>query len=988
MARGLSAHLPAICALLSFSYISQTLERHSLTGRPRLSSALILIFSGALCFLASLFSKWLPGAQGRFDGQQRGGRYSALPSASGAKASPVPMPPRPRRLSLPMLVFCIIVRLETFHRVNYQQQCSVPGIESFLCVLLWAYETLSNSRRLALAVPDDFDDPWRSIFTDISEWLGEPRQTLIMSGIAVSTFSLGTYFSVGQVMKSTYFCFTSIDSGAWVVTLQVVGMFFDALIIIMFWRMLTWSRTTKLKLRALGSTLVLSSVSMALVWSGHRIFRGSRPLEVAFGSLYGFDIAIDSIIFAVLAMSSALWVCDSAIIVPSCVLTIFVGLWASVNNVSQLGNWEQLSRSRVLLPPALILAGFTWFSYVSDAKTFMFFKRIHVIFLLTVFLITVTIYSLFRHAPTFQRHPLSDLIYKAHVEEDRWLKQVKTSRDLPVAVQAYQDRHEGRKPPPYFHEWYKLAKSTVMVDEFRQIDRDLAPFHRVPAKYLRQRIRIMSDVPGIATIIIKSGEVSHKDTGDKKTDSELDELVRIISTFSKFLPNMIIPINLSSMPRVLPSWNEAQSTARVDLSTVVDFLQSRSSVEGIGADESKREGGSDQISLLSARDLQDMHLAACPPTSRSRTSPHWRISDFCFACARRHSKGPIMTKWDKSLEICHQPDIYHLHGFFMATPEATPFKELLPLFSPSKMDGFSDILFPLPSTVAHGTDSAKSFWDRKSELYWRGKVGEHTLDSQALRGSHKIRLMHLVTEPEPDEEMTMVLPLPGMVEEKNQDQNKKKGRKKAKDEFGYERVLAKDSRNISSFNLQLEQNGPCLDPVCAIAKETFSVATQSEPSEPFEHRYILLTDEENGPPQDVIGVLKSESVPFLSTTFRTWYTERLIPWLHFVPIDTRFQALHTTITYFTGTEGRPALNGRDTKLEDHLNDAKWIANQGRKWADTALGQKDLKVYMFRLLLEWGRLIDDERDKIGFWQDSDGELQSSGWTPVQQESIAS
>lgn len=166
------------------------------------------------------------------------------------------------------------------------------------------------------------------------------------------------------------------------------------------------------------------------------------------------------------------------------------------------------------------------------------------------------------------------------------------------------------------------------------------------------------------------------------------------------------------------------------------------------------------------------------------------------------------------------------------------------------------------------------------------------------------------------------------------------------------------------------------------------MATQSEPSEPFEHRYILLTDEENGPPQDVIGVLKSESVPFLSTTFRTWYTERLIPWLHFVPIDTRLQALHTTITYFTGTEGRPALNGRDTKLEDHLKDAKWIANQGRKWADKALGQEDLKVYMFRLLLEWGRLIDDERDKIGFWQDSDGELQSSGWTPVQQETIAS
>lgn len=803
---------------------------------------------------------------------------------------------------------------------------------------------------------------------------------MIMSGVAALIFSLGTYFAVGQVMRSTYFCFAAVDSGAWVVTLQVAGLLLDAIIIILFWRMLAWSRTTKLKLRALGSTLALSSLSMALVWLGHRIFRGARPLELAFGSLYGFDIVVDSTVFATLAMSSALWVCDSAIVIPSTVLTILVGLWASVNNVAQLGNWEQLSHSQVLLPPALILSGFTWFAYTSDVRSFVFFKRIHVIVLLTIFLVTVTIYSMFRHAPTFQRHPLSDLIYKGHIEEDRWLKQVKTSHELPVAVRVYRDRHEGRNPPPYFHEWYKLAKDTVMVDEFRQIDRDLAPFRKVPAKYLRQRIRVMADVPGVATITINpNGEVSHNDTGDEKKNAELDELVGIISKFGKFLPAMDLPINLDTMPRVLPSWNEAQSTARVDLSTVVDFLQSRAS-----ADKDTAQGPSS----TSARDLQDMHLAACPPTSKSRMSPHWRISDFCFACVRRHSKGPIVTKWDRSLEVCYQPDIYHLHGFFMANPSAPLLKELLPLFSPSKMDGFSDIIFPLPRTIASEEDIEKPLSDRKDELYWRGKIGEHTLSSQALRGSHKFRLMHLFVEPDPREEVTMVLPLPEIREEKEKESLKQKGKKKAKDDFGYERVMAKDAIEVSSFKPQLQQDAPCIDPTCAIAKEAFIVAPQSSPTEPFEHRYILLTDEENGPPQGMVGALKSASVPFLSTTFRTWYTERLIPWLHFVPIDTRYQALHTTIAYFTGTEGRPALNGRETKMKGQLNDAQWIAGQGRKWAEKALGQKDLEVYMFRLLLEWGRLIDDERDKIGFWQDSEGELQSSGWTPMQQESTTS
>ena len=75
-------------------------------------------------------------------------------------------------------------------------------------------------------------------------------------------------------------------------------------------------------------------------------------------------------------------------------------------------------------------------------------------------------------------------------------------------------------------------------------------------------------------------------------------------------------------------------------------------------------------------------------------------------------------------------------------------------------------------------------------------------------------------------------------------------------------------------------------------------------------------------------------------------------------------------------------------MKEQASDAQWIASQGRKWADTAIGEKDMEVYMFRLLLEWGRLIDDERDKIGFWQDGKGELQSVGWTPKQGDSPAS
>lgn len=55
-------------------------------------------------------------------------------------------------------------------------------------------------------------------------------------------------------------------------------------------------------------------------------------------------------------------------------------------------------------------------------------------------------------------------------------------------------------------------------------------------------------------------------------------------------------------------------------------------------------------------------------------------------------------------------------------------------------------------------------------------------------------------------------------------------------------------------------------------------------------------------------------------------------------------------------------------MEGRQDQAEWIADQGRKWASRALRKEDMEIYFFRLLLEWGRLVDDRRDEIGFWLD--------------------
>lgn len=87
--------------------------------------------------------------------------------------------------------------------------------------------------------------------------------------------------------------------------------------------------------------------------------------------------------------------------------------------------------------------------------------------------------------------------------------------------------------------------------------------------------------------------------------------------------------------------------------------------------------------------------------------------------------------------------------------------------------------------------------------------------------------------------------------------------------------------------------------------------------------------------------------------------------MHYVPIDIRFHSLHSTLAYFMGLTGKGLINGREVQMQTRIEDAKWISEQGKQWSSQALRREDAEIYMFRLLLEWGRVIDEKRDDLGF-----------------------
>ncbi|KAI8724724.1 hypothetical protein NCS52_00042100 [Fusarium sp. LHS14.1] len=976
MAQNWVIQLFGLCTALSFFYISQTLERHSLTESPRLSSFLLFLLSGLICYGVSCFTKWLPGADGRFARHRRD--VSLLDGAADAALNGpnAHQPKRPRRLSLPVLVLCIVLRLEIFHRVNYQQQCSTPGLESFLCVLIFAYEIFNTRRKWGFPPPEDPDDPWRSCFDDLIDWFSGPRVVLTMAVLSVLTFSTGTYFAVGQMTRSTYYCFDLIESKRTTLLLQCVGLMLDTLIVILLWRLLAWSRTAKIRLRTLGTVLVLSALSMGCVWVGSRLLRGSSSLHTGFGFLYGFDIIVDSFAFATLMISAAFWVCETSPLTPSSIITFLVGTAKACENIFSYGDYLHPSRSPAIMPLWFVAFGMIIFTYCHDLRFVIFVRRFMLTALLLGLVVGTSIYITIQQPQTFnKRHPIDDLVFRANIRHDRWLQRASLSGSLPVAHRIYKERHEGRDPPPGFADWFEFAQNTTVIDHFDQIDRDLKPFSAVTPAKLRERAVMLAKLPGIHTITIYEGKASRAPDVTGPDAEALDHLVASINKFAKFLPDLLFPVNLEPTPRIIPSWENAKGQNRADLTPIVNLISKRSVDGGNETEEvldsraSTHESvfgqGDSPYPLTSPSDYRQMQVEACPPGSKTRITPHWNIGEFCSDCVRRHSKGQVLVNWEHSLEYCSQPDLKYLHGMSLSSPHAEPIRQLLPLFGGSKTEPFQDILIPLPRPFDSKPDMKWDFDRRYDAMFWRGQTGQGPISDQALRGNHKFRLLHLLGNQNPHDKVTMILPT-------TKDNTK----------YQHERVPVTEANLATPFSVGMNNYTGCLGPNCALVNQTYGIVDEAQDQDPLEYRFILLLDEDGGPSPDLVRTLRSGSVPMVSTLFRTWCTDRLMPWLHFVPIDTRYQGLHTTLLYFVGTHKRAYLNGRDTDMKARAKDARWIALQGARWAAQALGERDMDVYLFRLLLEWGRLVDDKRDEIGYSKDDKGEFLNSPWTKDQ------
>lgn len=552
--------------------------------------------------------------------------------------------------------------------------------------------------------------------------------------------------------------------------------------------------------------------------------------------------------------------------------------------------------------------------------------------------------------------------YQAQIDADKWSKQASTSVTLRAAVTEYQLRYH-RLPPPNFDKWFAFAKERgcSIVDDYDQIYNDLLPFWGVDPSQIRKRSTISHTKSGFATIMINrgGGDAVHV----SPASSDFDDSISMIKAFAQWLPQMQIVLNPSSFPQMALSFSRLASLQATALHSE-SHQQPPETLITTWASTSEWDEPLKTLESGPPTPPAPLHLSrwdafvgpSCPPFSSARTRPHTSRT-LCTSCYIPHSVGQFLHNVSLSLNPCYQPDLRTLSSFLSspATAPITGYPDdvLVPIFSSRKVQGYNDILFPFPNTYIPASvpplPNQNTFSEKQAVLFWRGQAPSSGLGAHAWQGVSEQRLVALSHEGPPGQKIPLLLPLDS------------KGNK-----YVYEYVrlapIADQLKVDARFTGVPLESCPRVQE-CQMQSQQFRTGANVSDAdeERYSHRYVLTTD--TAEPGEFLRDLRSNSVAVRAGVFRSWYEDRITPWLDYIPVDTRWQGLHSTLAYFVGLVG--TVKGKEVKLQAKFNEGAWVAGQGKKKAERVMRQADAEVYLFRLLLEWGRIVDDKREELGF-----------------------
>ncbi|KAK7423118.1 hypothetical protein QQX98_001194 [Neonectria punicea] len=548
------------------------------------------------------------------------------------------------------------------------------------------------------------------------------------------------------------------------------------------------------------------------------------------------------------------------------------------------------------------------------------------------------------------KHPIKKLMVDARARHEALL--AKRSYDLNDAAARYRARR-GRHPPPGFDQWTKAAlasESIIVEDFFDRIYKDLTPFWALDPHTLAQRAAAWHWV-----VKVRDGKAyGQGNTSDRVPWLQL--WTELVTEFAASLPDVDMPINYMDEPRILVPFDEIAvlvDKERVDrrMPPVNEVVTSFGGLASIDAQSPQLY---EPRWFNRSGNYWDLARVTCPPNAPSRNVE--QIPDFDTPIDYPSRWEPdyaykgYIKNWTAAMDPCDQPHLRQMHGSFVKPLSLSTTQELVPLFGGSKLPMNNEILIPgamyltVDEFYSGGENQRGPAWHKKKNgIVWRGVASGGKARQHNWHRFHRHRLVQMLNgttvtamEHEGFKAPTFNLPNAELY----------KSTHRADNRLG-NWLTGFANAGFISLQCQVE---PCeyLDPYY-----------QEVPPMPMkdQYKYKFLPDVDgNSFSARFRGFMRSGSTPLKATVYAEWHDDRLTPWVHFVPLDNTFQDLYSVLEYFTDDE----VAG-DTA-------ARYIAERGKEWSEQVLRREDMRLYVWRLLLEWARVCDENRHNLGFIDD--------------------
>ncbi|BGP55771.1 hypothetical protein JCM8202v2_003378 [Rhodotorula sphaerocarpa] len=535
-------------------------------------------------------------------------------------------------------------------------------------------------------------------------------------------------------------------------------------------------------------------------------------------------------------------------------------------------------------------------------------------------------------------HPMLTLIKRA---ESEWNAKVeRQSKTLKEAVREYRRRYK-RHPPRGFDQWWEYARANrvILTDEYDQIHHDLEPFWALDPGDLMHRVLVMQEREETFTIKVTDGVV--EETGEQAFLRRAQDLGDLIDRFAAHVPDVNLTFTRHDQPACQVDWYHRDRM--VELARLGEYWGPSDFLK-----DSDNSLSNWAIGCPPGSPLREMETKVIEEILDSDDDLPTKQEIFArykqqYSLAERANNRSYIYDHQEAMNLCNHPEIMNLHGF--TSVSGTKPGPLVPLFTFAKTNVHSDILVTPLEQYSDSYIGYDPDWEKKTlnKLMWRGSTtGIDFYEEHDWKNSQRARLHFLA--------------------------NEKRGTKDVlyAEEDG---PIAEKRYNVNGLNRAYMDvafaGGPvqCDPPTCALMSQMIEFRDTMGLNDAYQYKYVFDVDG-NGWSGRFHRLMSMKACVLKSTLFPEWYGDRIQPWLHYVPVKVDYSDLYDILAFFHGT---PEGHGSHDEL------AKKIGLAGKHWARDHWRKQDMAAYMFRLILEWARLLhrfdnDGESLDFEFWED--------------------